>query len=92
MLEIKDYTLYRNDRQWGDVPERIKKGGGPRIYIGSNFNVSEFAFQHLNDSSQHIESQWLCIDNKNIIIANCYLPPVGDISFYQIGRKKTVVH
>ena len=59
LVAINDFVLYRNDRQWGDAQDKIKKGGGLGIHIKEDYNVSEFEYQHLNESTRDGEFQWL---------------------------------
>ena len=85
MVCINNYNLFRHDRDWGDTPDIIKKGGGICTYIRADYNVLQYAFQNLNESSQNGEMQWLLVKNKhckNIIIVNCYRPPAGNVSAF----------
>ena len=85
MLEIDNFVLYGKDRDWRDNSGTIKKGGGIATYIKNDYNVSDYALQHLNESTQHGEFQWLLVKNnhcKNIVIANCYRPPSGNIDIF----------
>ena len=76
--------------------ERQKKGGGLCIYIKAKYNVSEYDYQNLNDSSQDGEFKWLLIENKhckNIFIVNCYRPPSRNIDSFikSIERKHLTI-
>ena len=84
-----EYCLYRNDRGWTETGNlNVKKGGGVAIYVKNNLKSSNVEFQHLNNNSRDIESQWISIRQPNcktIIIGNIYRPPQGNIeNFVQV--------
>ena len=72
-----EYCLYRNDRGWTETGNlNVKKGGVVAIYVKHNLKSSNVEFQHLNNNSRDIESQWISIRQPNcktIIIGNIYV-------------------
>ena len=83
ILQIKGYNLLRNDRTWGRNGSNVpKKGGGTCVYVRENLVTDVSSLGPLNRSTCDIEIQWVEIQQehcKNIIIANCYRPPTGNI-------------
>ena len=82
MLTIENFDLIRLDRTWGGHLNVPKKGGGLCIYVNTKLHFSETILSNLNSSTSDGEIQWVQIHNKhckNIIIANCYHPPTGNI-------------
>ena len=85
LINIPGYTVCRNDRKWGNDPRNatLKKGGGVCLYLREGISFNAETFKYLNRSCNSLESQWVHIPNvfaKDVIIANCYRPPSGDMS------------
>ena len=58
----EDYVLLRNDKNWSqENSTQIKKGGRERLFIKSKLNFCETSFNHLNCSTNDLESQWILI-------------------------------
>ena len=58
-----------------------QKEGGLACYVSDAIKYSDTSYSHLNQSTKHIEMQWieLSIDNiRPIMIVNVYRPPQGD--------------
>ena len=94
LISIPGYNLLRVDRNWGDIKNDIKKGGGLCIYIKNNLNYNDIVYSSNNTSSSNIEMQWVEINIKNmrrILIVNTYRPPSGDYkNFCNIIRDSIV--
>ena len=86
LVNIPNYDIVRNDRNWRevtmDVNGNFKKGGGVCMYIKHNINYSTHSLSIFNASCQNIECQWVKIiqeNQRNIVIANLYRPPQGNV-------------
>ena len=85
ILNLDGYILYRLDRTFYNNQNHIKKGGGVCLYIREEIDVKLSTVEHLSNSSQNIECQWveLCFEKqRNIIVGNMYRPPQGDVEIF----------
>ena len=69
-----------------DIPAifRIAYISNVCMYIKKEVNYSDSALSHMNKSSKNIELQWVLLKNKckDIVIANVYRPPSGNIEYF----------
>ena len=86
LVNIPNYDIVRNDRNWGekttDINGKFKKGGGVCIYVKHNINYSTHSLCMFNVSCQNVECHWVKIiqeNQRNIVIANIYRPPQGNV-------------
>ena len=79
-VELDDYVMYRQDRDYKAVGK--KGGGGLLTYIRSKFATDCEHLPDISTSSQHIEAQWSAIHHthcRDTIIGNVYRPPTGKL-------------
>ena len=77
LIQINDYRIVRQDREWMET-EQIKRGGGVCCYIKSDISFSKSEFCDYNHSSKDIEVLWISINkfkNRKFIIGTIYRPP-----------------
>ena len=83
-VNIPNFNLIRNDRNWSENGN-LKKGGGTCMYINNSIQFSDNDLSFLNMSSIDIEIQWLTIkkqNNRKMHIANVYRPPQGNVKTF----------
>ena len=84
-LLLDNYILHRQDRNFMNTNQEVKKGGGICLYVDKNIKTKTLHLQNLNRSSAIIECQWLelCFEHqRNIIIGNLYRPLSGDVDLF----------
>ena len=82
LITIDNYVLHRQDRNFLNINNEIKKGGGLCLYINKDIKTKTLHLKDMNISCRDIESQWveLCHDKqKNVVVCNLYRPPTGDV-------------
>ena len=84
---MKNYTLHRQDRNFVNVHNEIKKGGGVCLYISNEITTKSLHLNDLNVSLVDIGCQWIEIcheKQKNVLIGNLYRPPSGDVDQFMV--------
>ena len=85
LISIENYNLYRQDREVGNIlnqSNRLKKGGGLVIYIGSKFRNHSTQITSCCKVSNNLEQLWVLFDKPNVrktAICMLYRPPNGDV-------------
>ena len=83
IVNCKGYNIARNDRAWCDPGKtEVKDGGGVMLLIDENMLYNDKVLEHLNRSDKDIEVQWILVsipNQKDIIVANIYRPPQGNV-------------
>ena len=87
LIDIEDYVCIRSDRNWSSLvkPGQTKKGGGVCLYLNDQLNILTTSFGNFNRNCNDIEIQWVETinkNNKNMLIANCYRPPDGNVASF----------
>ena len=86
ILNIKGYSIIRNDRKWNDRQTLSpKKGAGVCCYVKDGAMVSSHELSNLNISTINAEILWLTLDHarmNKICIANVYRPPQGNVQIF----------
>ena len=86
ILNIKGYSIFRNDRKWNERQTLSpKKGGGVCCYVKDGAMVSSHELSNLNISTINAEILWLTLDHarmNKICIANVYRTPQGNVHIF----------
>ena len=81
IVTLNGYDLFRMDREWLENGQK-KKDGGLITYVNNSIQVDGKKWQENNINSMDVECHWLELKfehHRNIIIANLYRPPQGNV-------------